>query len=173
MIDKSGSYTEIILKHSDMFRRLFWIRESGNRPGIRFGFVDKDINGAHNTYYEDGSCHLESSAGILNEYPFIIESNKDNSYYILGQASIPLDRGSLKSEPGMRHNTNIVELDRVQLGDCLGVFLYLARRGREVEALDEIMNIESDQIKNVVYQEVKMLNYMKDFSLITLILRDF
>lgn len=172
-MNKTSNYTEVILKRDDIFRRLFWIRESGNRPGIRFGFIDKGINGAHNTYYEDGNCHLESNAGVLSEYPFIIEANRDDSYYILGYSSIPLDTGCLEDRPTVRGDAKIIKLKRGDLGDRLGVFLYLVRRGREPEALDGIMTGKFHQKEDLVYEEVIKLDYLKDFSLITLISRYF
>lgn len=170
----SNTYIEVVTKSKAGYRRVFWLRESGNPPGVRCGLVGKEQVGGHTTYYGDGTAHVESKSGVLYEYDYIIPSNNDDAYYILTSASITPESfisSELHSDKSKEAN-KVIEVDELLLSRWTGIESYLVRAGDERDIVNTLISGIVERGKSVVYEYSVRLNYMSDFFLVVLVVRD-
>jgi hypothetical protein len=167
-------YIEVVAKGVSGFRRLFWIRESSNQAGVRFGFISKDVYGGHMTFYKTGHSHVESKAGILTEFDYIIPSNVDNDFYIMDESVIYLSSSEqLKSlNAKNRESDRVILIDENSLGESVWVNLYLTKSNREDSALKEIFSIGLTKKKHLIKQEIIPLTHVAGYSLILMVAHD-
>lgn len=171
---KNHYYMEIVTKINGSYRRLFWIRESGNPAGVRYGFISRETNGGHMTYYNNGSTHIESKAGILSEYDYIIPSNMDDEHYIMGYSNIyPESSQSIEAlDKKSQTADKIIEIDESLVGESIWVNLYLAKKNKARNVLSGILTDNFSKKRGLIYKEILELNHMSAYSLIILILNE-
>lgn len=171
---KNHYYMEIVTKVNGSYRRLFWIRESGNPAGVRCGLIDRETNGGHMTYYNNGTTHIESKAGILSEYDYIIPDNMDDEYYIIGYSNVYPENSQLIEALDKKSQAadKIVEIDESLVGESIWVNLYLAKKDKAHNVLSGILTDNFSKKRGLIYKEVLELNHMPAHSLIILILNE-
>lgn len=171
---KNHYYIEIVTKVNGSYRRLLWIRESGNPAGVRYGFIGRETNGGHMTYYNNGATHIESKVGILSEYDYIIPSNMDDDYYIVGYSNVYPENSNLIEALGKKSQTadKIIEIDESLVSESIWVNLYLAKKDKAPNSLSEILADNFSKKRGLIYKEVLELSHMPAYSLIILILNE-
>lgn len=170
----SNTYIEVVTRSEVGYRRVFWLRESGNPPGIRCGLVGREQVGGHTTYYIDGSAHIESKSGVLYEFDYFIPHNKDDKYYILTEASITPESFASSELQNTKNKgaDKVIEIDERLLSSWVGVKPFLVREGGEQETIDGLVSSVIERGESVVSEYSVRLKYMSNFFLVVLVVCD-